>query len=278
MKILVRALKDEASVNIADKLENTLDFEEDGDLEGHPVQKWRDWLLVTTPDYHIENEHLDRRISEAFGEPVELMVFLSRHRSESGARSLTVHPPGNPGGADLGGIPRTLVPAAPHEMTAALRSLLKSAEGLDYAITFEVTHHGPSLDVPTFFIEIGSSTLEWNDDDAGIAVAKAVISIMNGIEPAPLTLVGIGGGHYAPRFSEVVQDFNVSIGHMLPTYQIDNIDPPMIEQAMERSNADGVYLHRKSMRSEPRRRIIGMLEDLGIRVYRAGDLVTIEGS
>jgi D-aminoacyl-tRNA deacylase len=272
MKVLVRALKDDASVNIAGKLADLLVLDDAGGFEGHAVGRAGEWHLVTTPEFHIDNENLDRRIGEALGEPVELMVFLSRHRSESGTRSLTVHPPGNPSGADLGGLPKTLVPAAPHEMTAALRNLRQTALGLDYAVTFEVTHHGPSLDAPAFFIEIGSSAREWNDDDAGIAVAEAVVSIMGGVEPAPLTLIGIGGGHYAPRFSEVVQDHNVSIGHMLPTYHIDNIDPALIEQAMSKSSADGVYLHRKSMRSEPRRRIIRMLEDLGIRVYRAGDL------
>jgi len=272
MKVLVRALKDEASMNIADKLLGMRDFEDAGEFEGHPTSRWNEWHLVTTPDYHIDNEHLDRRLSAVFDEPVELMVFLSRHRSESGTRSLTVHPPGNPANADLGGTPKTLVPAAPHEMTAALRNLSRSAEGLDYAVTFEVTHHGPSLDAPAFFIEIGSSEEEWNDQDAGRAVAGAVSGIMDGVTPSSKTLIGIGGGHYAPRFTEVVQKFDVSVGHMLPTYHIDNIDAPLILQAMERSGAVGAYLHRKSMRSEPRRRILALLEELDIRVYRAADL------
>ncbi len=272
MKVLVRALKDDASVNIADKLVSIREFEEEGEFEGYPVSRWNDWHLVTTPEYHIDNEHLDRRISNTLGDDVELMVFLSRHRSESGARSLTVHPPGNPASADLGGVPKTLVPSAPHEMTAALRNLVGTAEGLDYAVTFEVTHHGPSLEAPTLFIEIGSSEAEWNDPEAGKAVAEAVSGIMGGIDLSTTTLIGIGGGHYAPRFTEIVQGYNASVGHMIPTYHVDNIDAPLILQAMEKTGADGAYLHRKSMRSEPRRRIIGLLEDLGIKVYRASDL------
>jgi len=272
MKVLVRALVDDASVNIAGDLLGMREFEDAGEFEGHPVSRWQDWRLVTTPEFHIHNEHLDRRIAEAFGEQVELMVFLSRHRSESGTRSLTVHPPGNPNKAELGGDPRTLVPAAPHEMTAALRNLARAADGLDYAVTFEVTHHGPALDTPSFFIEIGSSEAEWKDPDAGRAVAGAVDGLIDGVPRAPTVLIGIGGGHYAPRFSEVVAKFNVSFGHMIPTYHIEIVDTQLIEHAMARTGADGVYLHRKSMRSEPRRRILSMLEEIDVRVYRAADL------
>jgi len=41
-------------------------------------------------------------------------------------------------------------------------------------MTIETTHHGPSLSVPTMFIEIGSSETHWNRRDAAEAWADVI--------------------------------------------------------------------------------------------------------
>src|SRR5205807_5140421 len=114
-----------------------------------------------SPEPHPYRDHLDRDLESGFQEPADLVVYRSKHRSESGRPSLTVHPIGNPGAAEFGGQPRTLVPSAPRWMTSALRSLRQAGGHLGYVVTFEATHHGPYLTSPTFYIEQGSTEREW---------------------------------------------------------------------------------------------------------------------
>jgi D-aminoacyl-tRNA deacylase len=89
----------------------------------------------------------------------ELVVFLSRHSSQSGKPTLSVHTPGNFGNAELGGLPRTLSVSPAKAMQDTLKALMhfKNEMNLDYEVSYECTHHGPSLNVPTMFVELGSS-------------------------------------------------------------------------------------------------------------------------
>ena len=86
----------------------------------------------------------------------EIIIFISRHSSQSGKPTLSVHVPGNLGDAELGGLPRTVSVAPAFAMQTALKTLLKMKEEfvLDYEVSFEVTHHGPSLGVPAMFVEL----------------------------------------------------------------------------------------------------------------------------
>ncbi|MDD1748219.1 MAG: D-aminoacyl-tRNA deacylase, partial [Methanomassiliicoccales archaeon] len=94
------------------------------------------------------------------------MVFLSRHKAASGIPTLTAHPIGNFSKADFGGRPGTLVRSSPDMMTSTLRELQRNAAGLGFGVSFEVTHHGPYLEAPTMYIEIGSSEENWGNKDA----------------------------------------------------------------------------------------------------------------
>ena len=44
----------------------------------------------------------------------------------------------------------------------------------DYKVTMEATHHGPLIEKPCIFIEIGSTEAEWTDRIAGFVVAKTI--------------------------------------------------------------------------------------------------------
>src|SRR5207249_10559786 len=76
---------------------------------GRPSWRWRDTVLVTIPEHHVYREHLDRDLEAAFGQRAEVVVYLSKHVSESRRPSLTVHPIGNPRRAEFGGQPETHV-------------------------------------------------------------------------------------------------------------------------------------------------------------------------
>ncbi len=169
----------------------------------------------------------------------ELIVFLSRHSSQSGKPTLSVHTPGNFGDAELGGLPRTLSIAAATAMRNALKSLnqLKNEMHLDYEVTYECTHHGPSLNVPTMFVELGSSPLQWKDSKAARAVAEAAMHAVANFEVSSQTTaaIGIGGPHYNPKFTEMALNDQALFGHMVPKYAIQNLDVETFSQAIERT-------------------------------------------
>lgn len=273
MRLLICSLEDPASVNIRDALLSREEWSGEGEFDGHPTMRWGDMLMITIPGTHLFADNIDRRVSEALSIKVDEVLFLSRHKAASGQRSLTVHPIGNWRKADYGGREGELVTAAPELMTGLLRSLKAAAQGLDFDVVFEVTHHGPWLESPTLFIEIGSSEATWGDRDAGNAVARALLDAK--VESYPKA-IGIGGGHYAPRFTEVGLAKKVSFGHMLPGHAMDMNDQAslsaMISKAMESTGTDLAYVHKKSMKRSETSMVAGLVTDLGGRVIDSSDL------
>jgi len=271
MRVLVASEADEASRAQRDALLELASWSEDARFEGLPTWRRGDLWLVTIAEHHLYRDRLDETIAGHFGGPPELLVYLSKHRSESGTPSLTVHPIGNLGSADFGGLARTLVPAAARAMTAALRALRREAAGLRYNVTFEATHHGPYLATPTFYIEQGSTEREWADREAARAIARTLL----GLEPvdAPIA-IGIGGGHYVPRHTDVALERRVAFGHLLPAYALPSVDEAMLAQAVDASRATLAYVHRKSVSKPEARRLEERLEALGVKVVREADLAT----
>ena len=105
MKFIVASKEDTASMNIRRFVVEDGDWRAFGRFEGEPVlRSGQDALLVTIEDTHLYYDDIDRKVSEALGLPMpELVIFLSRHKSGSGLRTLTVHPLGCYHKADYGG-------------------------------------------------------------------------------------------------------------------------------------------------------------------------------
>lgn len=55
----------------------------------------RDVRLLKLETRLVKEDHLDRRWEEATGEPVEEVIFLSKHVAASSRPALTIHPIGN---------------------------------------------------------------------------------------------------------------------------------------------------------------------------------------
>ncbi len=267
---LIASEEDEASVNQRSALRTLGVWSEGSAFEGRPTYLRGDVALVSIGEHHLYRDRLDRDLESAFGTAVDLVVYLSKHRSESRTPSLTVHAIGNPKGADFGGQPRTLVTAAPLWMTAALRRLRQEAAGLPYEVTFEATHHGPYLEAPTFYIEQGSTEKEWADPQAAAAIARTLLRL----EPvdAPVA-VGLGGGHYVPRHTDVAVARRVAFGHLLSRHALEGLSDEGLAQAVERTpGASLAYLHRKSLGKAEARDLEARLTALGLRVVHEADL------
>ena len=270
MRLLVASAVDPASVTQRDALLGTAIWKEAGEFAGATARRHGDDLLVTIPDLHLYHDHVDREVAAVLGERPELVVFLSKHRSESETPSLTVHPIGNVGPAAFGGQPGVLVPTAPLAMTETLRAIRREAEGLPFEVTFEATHHGPFLETPAFFIEAGSTEKEWRDVRAAEALMRALLTVEPRSSPVA---IGIGGGHYVPRLTDVALTRDIAFGHLLAGHALAFLTDAMIDQVVARTpDASLVYFHRKAMEKAILRDLEARFAARGLRSVHEGEL------
>ncbi|MDD1670916.1 MAG: D-tyrosyl-tRNA(Tyr) deacylase, partial [Methanomicrobiales archaeon] len=201
--------------------------------------------------------------------PADLILFISRHTSRDPSPVLTVHVTGNLAGADLGGRPRSLPPACPSWMQAILRELRARAPP-GYAVSYEVTHHGPTeLATPSLFVEIGSTSVEWADPRAGRAVAESILAAR---PEGAVNLVGFGGNHYAARETEIGCTSRGAFGHIAHSREVPGLDREMAALMRDRSRAVAAYIDRKALDPREVSRLEGILGELGLPVLSEGEL------
>ena len=268
--LIIASLIDRASVNISDKLIKQYGFEETGrTFSGKPVYKKDDLVLAYLDIDDVYAENIDK-IFQA-----EEVIFASRHQSESGEPTLTVHVPGNVvNKADFGGRPGSLAWAHPQRMKAALIALRQAKDEFElneYSVSLEVTHHGPTeLTIPVMFVEIGSSESQWTDEKAGYAVANAIWA--GGTKPIDSQgCVGFGGGHYATKHTKITLEEDVAVGHIFSKYAfIEGFEPRLIEASFRKTygGCKLAALDWKGVRGDSRRRLIEVLKDLNIDIIR----------
>lgn len=282
-KAVLCSREDAASMNIREHLLGLGTWREEGTFRGTPVLWAPDGgtCIVTFDEPHLFVDDIDRDIEKAVGRRPALLVFASRHRSAAGKKSLTVHPIGNHGHADFGGRDGALVPSAPVEMTECMRFLHARAKAaaLDFSVGYEVTHHGPLVTTPTFYIEIGSSSAEWALGPPAAAIAETIhrVIVLGTVPTAggPVA-IGIGGGHYAPRFTDVALANRVDFGHMIPNYALEKYDREMVARAVAATpGASVAYFHRKSMKSALLHEVEADVTGLGLRVVREKELTPL---
>lgn len=267
MKLVSYSREDVAGANIAGQLRDGFGFEESDELLwGRPVHRRGDVVLAGRPTSLLYLEDSPELAPE-------LMVVASRHRSESGTPTLTVHATGNFGPADFGGSPQSLSIAPALYLRQALAFLRDNVGGMPYKVSLEVTHHGPtSLSFPLLFVEVGSGLEQWRDESACRLAAEAINHILSEpVEDKP-SAIGFGGPHYAPNFSETAD--NVAFGHIAPKHAMDSVDKEMVEQMIERTvpSPDFAVLDWKGLRGGERRALAGVLEEVGLPWRRSSEM------
>ena len=270
MLLVVASTADEASVNIRDRLLEIGRWSEAGAFDGIPAWRCDDRLLVTIREHHLFVNDIDRAVAAALAVTADAVVYVSKHRAASGRDSLTVHPIGNWHAAEFGGKPGTVVPSAPGLMTDALRRVAAGSRALGYAVAFEATHHGPYLETPTFYIEVGSSPASWADPRAAAVLARAVLEVT---DPADPVAIGIGGGHYMPRVTDVALSRRLSFGHLIPTHALEPPNLAAVEAAIDCTpRAKYVYFHRKALPKPRLRELEAFFRDRGLEPVREAEL------
>ncbi len=248
MIAIILSKEDEASMTIGHALRSLAPWEHRGVFCGDEVVGTGHVLLVPITDTHLYHDHIDQEITDELGAYPQAIIFASRHKSLSNKQTLSVHPVGNYGEALYGGKQGALVPTAPFLMRAGLQVLYKKKveRQLPHDVCFEVTHHGPLLASPAFFIEIGSSSKEWRDMAVAQVIGETLLEILSNPIPPGDVAIGFGGGHYAPRFTDIALRDNVAFGHMVPSYHLDKITPQILDQIISCTPGVGrVYCHGK---------------------------------
>ncbi len=273
MILLVHSELDIAGVNIAKHVLQNYPFTQTSQaFQENPVYKAQigsnHVKFVTLKEEGVNAQTLSKSFPHA-----ELMVFISRHSSQSGTPTLTVHAPGNLGAAELGGLPRSVSVAPARAMQTVLKALsrLKREMRLDYEVSFEGTHHGPSLLVPTMFVELGSSECQWRDQTAAGAVAQAAMEAVAEFgKPSGNAVLGIGGTHYNGKFTQMALSGEAAFGHMIPKYAVPNVDSEILAQCIKRTHekVDRTILDWKGIKSEDKPDLLSMLKKIGLPIKK----------
>ncbi len=270
MIAIIVSKQDIAGLNIYQKLLKEFGFnatskEFDNEKVFELEHKGNHFELYLIKELQIYCNYVDKINADCF-------VFASRHSSTAGKPSLTVHPIGNWGKAELGGKDNELVPAQPALMKAYLNELQKQREKRalkEFDVCYEVTHHGPLLSKPAVFIELGSSERQWKHKEAAIAIAETIIEHTE--FPKCKTAFGIGGPHYSQQFTKIALKTEYALSHMCPKYALSMLNTEMIEKAVNASpeKAEEILVQSKGLGPE-KERIIALLRkrDIPYKVFR----------
>ena len=269
MILIVASNKDTASLNIKQQILNYYPFNKTTvPFQQNPIYtaeiNGKNVTLVTLSEESVNAQNLPESFPDA-----KIIVFISRHSSASGKPTLSVHTPGNFAEAGLGGLPRIVSVSPATAMSDALKTLLHYKEelSLDYEVSYECTHHGPSLNVPTMFVELGSSPAQWNDSKAAEAVAhSAMAAIANFSTPANSAVLGIGGPHYNQKFTRMALAGEAVFGHMIPKYAVSMVDSEILAQCIEKTleKVSLAILDWKGIRSQDKPKLLSLLQDVGL--------------
>jgi D-aminoacyl-tRNA deacylase len=267
LAVLIAASKrDTAAQNISRALIRLKNFQPaTGSSDG--VLQSGDVLLKNVDSDGIYTESLD------VNEKVEAVIFASRHRGELGEPALTVHSTGNcTGRAEFGGKPKSLSLTDATRIRAALLALDAAREAwkLNYAVTLEATHHGPTeLGVPTLFVEIGSTETQWNDQQAAEAVAEAIWTSATAPSLGKIA-VGFGGGHYCNKQCVALRKNGYAFGHIFSKYFFEDYDERVVRMAFSRTIGEcrTAVIDWKGMRGPDRAKLLDVLNKMNVEIVR----------
>tara|TARA_X000000368_G_C23005636_1_gene701042 strand:+ start:653 stop:1564 length:912 start_codon:yes stop_codon:yes gene_type:complete len=224
---------DIASTNQADELLKMADWSEMSPIEGLPAYSYKDARMWWIKDGCLWEDDLDKRWLQATGEKPSEIIFPSRHSAASGNASLTLHPIGTmqvpeDQVPDYGGKAGDCPPPNPR-IAAWWREMNRVASDLsEFDLSLETTHHGPWIETPSLFIEIGSTAETWGHKNAAKLLAGIIYrglgldggSGLGNWNGEGRVVVTLGGGHYAPRGNLLASHDGIWIGHMLATYAL----------------------------------------------------------
>ncbi len=268
--LIIASKKDPAGINITTSLSQ---FRKNPLLSAMGEKPSFDFYLIDTEI--IDDNGLDKEKINKY----DFIIFASKHQSEKKEKTLSIHALGNWRNSDLGGEPSKVCSTSALFQKQIFEKLKTNSEKYhlkDYKVTLECTHHGPLIDKPCIFIEIGSTEIEWKDRKAGFTVAKTISEIINDFKESLYNeiAIGIGGPHYCPNFNKIQLSSNIAVSHIIPQYVLP-LKEEMIKEAIEKTDeeVDFALLDWKGLgNSEQRQQILEILNKNYIQYKRTNDV------
>nr|GMD13517.1 D-aminoacyl-tRNA deacylase-like [Ipomoea batatas] len=151
----------------------------------------------------VEEDDLDLRWEKATTEPVDEVIFLSKHTAVSNRPALTIHPIGVPHLKEgdvppQGGRPGWAAP--PNPRMGSTEEYWKRQDAARVVALLIWEGHG---------LGEGSAIGTWDSCRT----------------PKNKVLLGLGGGHYVPRHMDIIQKDGCWVGHLLSGYALPMEDP-----------------------------------------------------
>ncbi|MFX1395183.1 MAG: D-aminoacyl-tRNA deacylase [Promethearchaeota archaeon] len=293
--LIITSTEDRASMNIRDNILNDtfLKFKEI-DSKWHNNLLFKLEFVVTKKDwisFFEKNQiligltessliHLnDLKLKESGIDP-DLLIFASRHRSETARPAFLTHTTGNWGPkAEFGGNPYQLSKTSAILQKAAYLSLQEQKDikkKTEYSLDIEVTHHGPTtLEKPLIFIELGSSEAEWEIKEAGLVLAHALLGTCEKYvefqnDKNLKICIGFGGPHYAPNFKKLINYKDIAISFICPKYFIQYLNKEIINKMIENNleKVDYFIIDWKGTSAQDKKHLIPILEEFDLPIRK----------
>ncbi|KYC44571.1 MAG: D-tyrosyl-tRNA(Tyr) deacylase [Candidatus Methanofastidiosum methylothiophilum] len=277
MKLIISSELDKAGENIRENLLETYPFEKldnnyfyDKDKDSLLVRIKNETIYTDFPENIIQEEIKEYNLTE-----IDSIYFATRHKSVAKIPTLTCHTPGNFGKADYGGKDGKVSPSNPIFQKLVLNQINNLSKKLDipFEVSLEATHHGPLTGLPTTFIEIGSDEPYWSIKEAGGVIASAIYNSLSykDNEYSFKIAAGIGGGHYCPKFTEIILHTDIALGHVIAKYNTPVTDSILSELIRKSGRLDFVILDWKGIKE--RSDLKDKLLNRGISFVKTGDIV-----
>jgi len=302
VSLIVVSGGDIASTNQAEELLKMCNWTELDLVEGLPAYSFMHARMWWMKDGCLWENDLDKRWEKETGEIPTEIIFPSRHSAASGNPSLTLHPIGtmqvpHDSTPQYGGKAADCPPPNPR-IAAWWRELNKVASDLDdFDLSLETTHHGPWVETPSLFIEIGSTEATWGHEGAATLLAGIIYRGL-GLDGGDglgnwsgngRVVITLGGGHYAPRGNFLAMHEDVWIGHMLATYALpfekddDGTISGMWENSLRKAidstkiaYPDGEIvcsMDKKAFKGWQRQAIRDLLEELDVPLLKRSEII-----
>ncbi|MFA4953102.1 MAG: D-aminoacyl-tRNA deacylase [Candidatus Pacearchaeota archaeon] len=267
--LIIASKKDPAGVNITTQL-----------------SQFRNPLLSSMKnspsfDFYLREEEIvsDENLDLDKISKYDFIIFASKHQSKEKIKSLSIHAPGNWKKNEFGGKEGKICPTSAVFQKQLFENLNKQVNEdklKKYQVTLECTHHGPLINKPCIFIEIGSTETEWKDRRAGFTIAKTIVDTIENFKENPYNeiVIGIGGPHYCPNFNKIQLNSNYAISHIIPGYTLP-LTEEMIKEAIEKTKEeiDFVLLDWKGLtNAEERGRITKILDKFYLKYKKTSEI------
>jgi len=254
---IVYSKKDSAGVNIVNQLKSFF-------LPQIPI------LQLKKETIYAEKIHNHKLLKNT-----DFLIFASKHKSKEKQPTLCLHAPGNWRGADYGGKAGKVCPTSALILKYLFQQLNKNAQKLNnYEVTLECTHHGPYLEKPCCFIELGSAQQQWQDESAALVVAKTIAGLQDYKKIKQKIAIGIGGPHYCPNFNKIQLNSEYAISHIIPEYALP-LTESMLKESINKTQeiVSTIIIDWKGCgKSADREKVLDILKKSGLEIKKTSEI------